>query len=69
MFIASSRLLSWGRTASLLSGVLTSLVLGSLKELGDHLKVLSALSPHRSFSRAGILHIYAIIEFSQFGML
>lgn len=32
-------LLSFGRKFSLIAGVLTSLVLGALKELGDHLKV------------------------------
>lgn len=37
--VALQFLLSSGRKVSLIAGVLTSLILGALKELGDHLKV------------------------------
>lgn len=48
VFVASRKLLSLGHNTSLAAGVLTSLVLGALKELGDHLKVVPAMQgpPH-----------------------
>jgi hypothetical protein len=42
VFLASRKGLPLGRNASLAAGILTSLVLGALKELGDHLKVCEA---------------------------
>jgi hypothetical protein len=38
-FVAARKVLPLGRNASLAVGVLASLVLGTFKELGDHLKV------------------------------
>jgi hypothetical protein len=45
VFLASGKSLKLGRYASLAAGILTSLVLGALKELGDHLQVCVSSGP------------------------